>query len=641
MRPEKPTREELMRQRTFREDVVAWVLLIVLGGGAIVGWQVWSHRTILVASTPAEGAPDPRITVLAFDRVVKQSDGAHLGVARLEEHLAALARAGFQPVALHQLADFYARRGPLPARPVVLTFDHGYLSTAAVVDPLLRERRWPATLFVMTERQSRRDPFFVYWPRLRQMVDSGIWEVGSHGHQGHTPVRVDAEGNEGPFFIRRAWRPEENRVESQEEFAQRVAEDHRQGREELEAQSGRPVAAYAAPLRDMAVASLDPELQEVHERIVRDSYPLAFVDDPFGVNDRRSDPHHLRRLRVRPYWSASELLQRLQHALAPPVAQEPADPRGEPSAAAWATHDPRDRDWVPVSGHLQLSGETLEVGGRGRADLWRAGSQWADDWILETRVWIDDGQFWVVQPAQDLTEEWRWGGDRHGTHLQRRGPGRAAETLASFPATIEPQRWHDLRIVRRGSGIWIEWDGQPIAERPVYLPGRWRGSVGCVTWARAAAGLRLERPRFRALPYEARALSAAPDEQEVQAAIQEAPALAALAPAWFEAHAGGLREAPGDRDLLMILSRRYGFDVTPTVRVSGEGATALERWLPQALERAQAAGWAGLRLDISDLTPTRRSDVMARAERVSRSAGWDGRPLLYATGAREGAEGSR
>lgn len=604
-------------QRTFREDVIAWIALFVLGGGALLAWRIFSHRTIREASGVSAGASDPRVAVLAFDRIVERPDGVHLDQARLRGHLAALASAGFQPVTLHQLRDFYLRGGPLPQKALLLTFDHGYLSTASAVDPLLRELRWPATLFVMTERQQRRDPLFVFWPQVRQMVDSGIWELGSHGHQGHDPVAVDAAGDEGPFFIRRAWRAEDRREETPEEFGQRVGADHLRGRLVLERESGREVVAYAAPLRDLAVASLEPAVHEIHEQVVGANYALSFVDDPFGANDRRSDARHLRRMRVAPQWSSGELVARLARALEQPDAAAVPEAQGA---------------WMPASGQLRILQDTLTVAGRGRADLWRAGSQWTDDWSLEARVWIEDGQLWIVQPSQDLTEEWRWGGDRQGTHLQRRGPGRAAETLASFAATIEPRRWHDLKLLRRGAGVWIEWDGQAVSERPVYLPGRWRGSVGCVNWSRDLAGLRVERPRFRALSYEVRELSAAPDEQEVQAAIGSAPMLAALCPAWFEARGGELHEAPGDRDLLSILQRRYGFDIVPTVRVAASSATSVEAWLPSLLVRARETGWAGLRLDARVLDVAQRGELRERAERVSRESGWSGRPLLYVDG---------
>jgi peptidoglycan/xylan/chitin deacetylase (PgdA/CDA1 family) len=588
--------------RTFLADALAWVLFLTLGVGGFFAWRFWSHRAVLEASDVGAGVPNPRIAVLSYDRVVESPDGRHMDQARLRRQLEALQREGFRPVTLRTLARFYRGEGTLPAKSLLLTFEHGYLSTASAADPVLREARWPAVLFVMTERQERKDPFFVYWPLLTRMVDSGVWEIGSHGHRGHSPVMVDAAGGEGAFFVRRAWLPAEAREETWQEFAVRLLEDHRRARSILQEHLQREVLAYAPPLKDVAVATLDPELHRTYEETVSALYPLAFIDDLFGINDRTSHPLHLKRLRVAPYWTTEELVARLRHGFGEPATESTDD-------------EMMRRLWVPASGSVQLVGHELTASGPSRADLWRAGSQWDEDWVLEAELQIDSGQFWVVQQSADLSEEWRWGGDERGTHVQRRRPAQPVETLESFSTGIEPGRRHRLKVVRRGVGLWVELDGRPVAERPSYLPDRWRGNVGLVTWGGGqSAKLRLTSLRFAAFPYRSRPLSAQPTAAEVQAAIREAASLAAVSPRWLTAAGGGLLEQPLDRDLLAILARRYGWQVVPTVTVRRDAAPTVAAWFPEALARAKAQGWGGLRLDVDDLAPGDRQRVLAVAE---------------------------
>jgi hypothetical protein len=250
--------------------------------------------------------------------------------------------------------------------------------------------------------------------------------------------------------------------------------------------------------------------------------------------------------------------------------------------------------------------------GRARADLWRAGSSWAEDWVLEAELQIEGGQLWIVQQSGDLAEEWRWGGDERRTYLQRRRPGETVETLASFPATIAPGRRHRLRLIRRGTGVWVEWDGKPIAERPAYLPDRWRGNVGLVTWGGGEeARLSLTQVKFASFPYLTRAMGARPSAEEVQAAIREAGSLSALSPRWLEATRTGLQEQAVDKDLMAILSRRYGWEIVPTLRVRPGAEAGVGEWLPEAFARAKRDGWSGVRLDLEGLPDAAERELSA------------------------------
>ncbi len=594
------------RTRTFLGDALAWLTLLTLGATAAVSWHIWAYRPLL-ASAPEAGVTDPLIVVLAYDRVVESVDARHVDRVQLREQLQALQGYGFQAIGLETLARFYrGELATLPDRSLLITFDHGYLSTADAADEVLRDLRWPAAMFVMTERQERRDPFFLYWPRLRRMVASGLWEIGSHGRMGHVPIAVDAAGNEGPFFIRRAWLSE-GREESAAEFAARALRDQQVARAVLEEQVGRPVLAYAPPVKDIAVASIDPEVRRAHEAALEAFHAIAFVDDLFGINDRFSDAHHLKRLRVEPRWSAAVLQQRVAMALgeAPPDAGELAPGR-----------------WVAGSGEASREGDRLVVQGPARADVWRAASQLYDEWSLEAEVRIESGQLWVVQESSDQSEVWRWGGDARASHLQRRRPASTAETLASFRASIAPARMHRLKVLRRGAGVWVEWDGKPVADRPAHLPEMSRGSVGLVVWGGGEpAKLTLRKLRFSELAYRARPLPARPSTAEVQAAIRESPGLAALSPLWLEAGRDGLNEKPLDRDLLAILARRYGWEILPTLRLrpNADGTAPTAR-LGDALALAAEQGFAGLRIDASGLPPHTRLeiDAWARAQETRR-----------------------
>ena len=62
-----------------------------------------------------------------------------------------LRRCGYTPIRFGQLAEAMVD-GMLPARPVILTFDDGYLNLLTNVHPLMAELEWPYTVFLVSER---------------------------------------------------------------------------------------------------------------------------------------------------------------------------------------------------------------------------------------------------------------------------------------------------------------------------------------------------------------------------------------------------------------------------------------------------------------------------------------------------------
>ncbi len=606
-------RKRRPKTRWFREDLLAWLVVAAASSFVLLGTDYWLKRRVLPANRELPDAvTEPKILVLAFDRIVAEPSPNKINREELRRHLRALEKAGFVAVSLEALARFYEEGEELPGKSLVLTFDHGYLSSYDAADSVLRELGWPAVLFVMTERQERRDPFFVYWDRVERMVASGLWEIGSHGHFGHDPVRVDEAGGSGPFFIRARWLPEAHRLESWEEFEDRVRRDHDRAMEILSQRTGGEILAYAPPLRDVAGLSAAPEAHQTMREIVQSTYRLAFFDDRFGVNDRRSDPKRLKRLRVEPGWSPEELGRRVDFSMGATT----------PAETSWSA------PWVAGSGDATLEGEELVLRGRRRADVWRAGSQWVEDWELEGDVYVDGGQLWVVQESDHGPEQWRFGGTAGRTYLQTRSPGERTDVVASYRAAIEPARWHHLKLVKRGAGIWVALDGEPLGEHPTYLSGRWRGNVGIVHWNPGETGARLRGLRFRDVSFAARVLPSSLPSAEIQEAIADSPRLSAISPRLFEIDATGLHRNPVDDDLLRILSHRFAWEIVPTVRVSGADPEVSSAALAELLSEAETR--EGLRVEWRGASDALRRAVASALEAHAREVSWKAGRLVFA-----------
>jgi peptidoglycan/xylan/chitin deacetylase (PgdA/CDA1 family) len=109
--------------------------------------------------------------------------------ATFEEHVTALAATGHTALTVSELTDALDSRTPLPARPVVITFDDGFDDVHGAALPALRAGGLTATVYVSTAyvggsstwlgpdgRQPMMD-----WTQVRDLVDAGI-EIGAHAH---------------------------------------------------------------------------------------------------------------------------------------------------------------------------------------------------------------------------------------------------------------------------------------------------------------------------------------------------------------------------------------------------------------------------------------------------------------------------
>ena len=125
-----------------------------------------------------------RVPVLMFHRVasaetITNAVSADLTVtpARFAAEMDWLARNGYQPISEEALFRGLYEGAPLPPRPVVLTFDDGYVDDVVAVAPVLRRRHWPATLAVIAGRAGA--TAFLTWPQIVKLDREGM-DIASH-----------------------------------------------------------------------------------------------------------------------------------------------------------------------------------------------------------------------------------------------------------------------------------------------------------------------------------------------------------------------------------------------------------------------------------------------------------------------------
>jgi hypothetical protein len=560
------TKARYLESRTFARDRRMWIATLLLGTLVWLGTTAWLNRRVTLAErVPAPPDADGRFVVLAYDRIAAAPDGKNLDRLRLREQLRALAAAGWQPVTLGELRRAYQGSTRLPAKPILLTFDEGYLGTYEAADPVLRELRWPAVMFLETDRQERRDVSFLFWDRIRRMAGSGLWEIASGDpSSGPRPVAPHAlpELPPGASLI-----AERLQSEAAPAWAPRGAEPL----DLLGADGSLAGAAGAVPW-------------------------LGFIDDPVGANDPASSPFRIARLRVDPRWTTPELLRRSEVAVADIAERREAKQLGADRTV-----------WVAGEGAVDAGNGMIRLDGRPRAAVWIPAARWADDWQLDATVRLSRGEFWVVQPGILREHEWRIGGTAAGFYVEVRSPGRPQEVLARASGFGAAGGTHRLSIVKRGGGVAVRWDDRPLTATPMALSERQRGRIGLIAYAsegEAASvvwGLALRR-----FAYGVQVVSALPSASEIAKLASSADAIAALSPPWARLEGSSVRESGFDRDLFRMVGRRYAWDLVPTIAIAGNAPPSREAsaWLAGVPDRLRRESWAGVRLDFTSTRPS-------------------------------------
>jgi len=185
------------RRRRWRRRLALAALLAVIGAAAAlvatgVGGGTSSNPAGTEASQPATQAqgtgpgsypagwephtgPVPILEYHAIQPPVAGSSYPQLFVPQddFQHQMQWLADHGFEAVTLDQVEDAWYEAGELPAKPVVVTFDDGYLSQFVAAFPMMQKLGWPGVLDLKAEGSDLPDE------DAQKMIDAG-WELASH-----------------------------------------------------------------------------------------------------------------------------------------------------------------------------------------------------------------------------------------------------------------------------------------------------------------------------------------------------------------------------------------------------------------------------------------------------------------------------
>jgi poly-beta-1,6-N-acetyl-D-glucosamine N-deacetylase len=177
--------------------------------GGLLGYVQFSHMPPAAAQTatarqekttapmeaPAEAPSVPssfkemtpesrrsRVPVIMYHDVTKKKDVSYdVPPKKFRAQMESIKEAGFTPISMDQLYAHLTENKPLPAKPILLTFDDGYLGNYEEAYPILKEFKYPAIFFIVPAYVGvKTSKDHVTWDQLKKVVKDGLVTVEAH-----------------------------------------------------------------------------------------------------------------------------------------------------------------------------------------------------------------------------------------------------------------------------------------------------------------------------------------------------------------------------------------------------------------------------------------------------------------------------
>lgn len=215
------------------------------------------------------------VPVLMYHHIGSEPNADTIVTAEtFERHLRLISGSGYTAVSIEQLIGYVYNGEPLPEKPVLITFDDGYLSNYEIAYPLLEQYGMKAVIFAIgcsVGRSMYKDTSYEMlahfsYEQAVEMMASGVIEVQSHTYDLHQWAPYEPED----AVVRSTAGQLEG--ESEEEYKAVLLRDMSCYAAEYEQRTGRSLYALAYPQGDFSV--LTEEI--VHEAGIA----VTFDDDP-------------------------------------------------------------------------------------------------------------------------------------------------------------------------------------------------------------------------------------------------------------------------------------------------------------------------------------------------------------------------
>ncbi len=175
--------------------VLSAILLIAVMIGNTV-FTAFTGRPMTETAAAGIQGEQVQLPVLMYHHMLKEESrhGSYVvSPEEFERDLIYIKEKKYTTVTLKQVEEYVTLGTPLPEKPILITFDDGYESTYAYAFPLLKKYNMTAVISIIgkyTDLYSgdvTKSVSYAHanWEELKEMQDSGVFEVGNHTYELH------------------------------------------------------------------------------------------------------------------------------------------------------------------------------------------------------------------------------------------------------------------------------------------------------------------------------------------------------------------------------------------------------------------------------------------------------------------------
>lgn len=391
------------------------------------GWWQWSSRTeaivartqVLVAPPPenealvralralrgsGQGAP----VILTYHDIINNPESYSITPRVFAGQMQLLHDSGYRTLTAAQLLA-WLHGGRVPPHSVALTFDDGATGVWEYAAPVLARYGFHGIAFIITGDVGTHQPYYMTWPEIVDLKQSGRWDIESHTSRGHVYIATGPHGQRGPFLTSLRYLAALHRVETPGEYARRVRTDLAASKRLLVAHGIPSPKLFAYPF---SAYQGTPQISRILHRIVAADFGGAMLDESGGspvTSPGDVAAHDLHRIDVTDGEPLTELVDGIRSAT-------PLNPAGVAPLAyrtSWLSADGRPVRLAVANGAVAL--HPAPGGWQGllfdpsRTSLWRRyavravlgrrGRRWAGA-VTGLRVLAGDSQQLQVAVSQ-------------------------------------------------------------------------------------------------------------------------------------------------------------------------------------------------------------------------------------------------
>lgn len=188
----------------------------------------------------------PMFVTLMFheisDRDVKGT--TRVSRSKFEKILKYLSDNKYHFLSAGEVHDFLTKKTPIPEKSIWLTFDDGLRSAHRVGTSLLKKYNAKATAFVEVKQIG--DDLRLTERDLKAMAGTGIWDIQSHGYNGHDTTLTDEKGRRVNFYFNKLLIGDI--METKDDYRRRIKKDIEKSFDFLEQEFGGRRYFFAYPM---------------------------------------------------------------------------------------------------------------------------------------------------------------------------------------------------------------------------------------------------------------------------------------------------------------------------------------------------------------------------------------------------------